>query len=365
MIRNGEICISKDKWQDLNSTYSKDEIKLQISNAIDNCNISMPMRTISMNEAEEEYVSLLELTREDTMVESSWFSRYDYDDKFYSKDIVIRSNTIGNKSSDVFMQETRWMCDSINAPSPYRSWNIEKFRLTLLNALWSLKVKEVNTATLRSCIGLRKYIASQFRPSAAKTIYDLFDAKNVLDFSSGWGDRLVGFMASSGESYVGIDPNERLFANYNKMVNKYNVYQQDIELHNGCAEDIELDRRFDLIFTSPPYFNVERYTQESNQSFKKFRKLDDWLEGFLLKTIRKFWENLEVGGHLVINISDVYSNHRVNKICDPMNEAISKLNGASYCGCIGYEMRKRPNSGALKGKEGVFAEPIWIWRKTK
>ena len=28
-------------------------------------------------------------------------------------------------------------------------------------------------------------------------------------------------------------------------------------------------------------------------------------------------------------------------------------------------MRKRPNSKSLKGKLGKFAEPMWVWEKTK
>ena len=50
-------------------------------------------------------------------------------------------------------------------------------------------------------------------------------------------------------------------------------------------------------------------------------------------------------------------------ICDNMNRFISSLPNSNYEGCYGYEMRKRPNSGALKNKVGTFAEPIWIWRK--
>ena len=46
-----------------------------------------------------------------------------------------------------------------------------------------------------------------------------------------------------------------------------------------------------------------------------------------------------------------------------MNRFISSLPNSNYEGCYGYEMRKRPNSGALKNKVGTFAEPIWIWRK--
>jgi len=171
-------------------------------------------------------------------------------------------------------------------------------------------------------------------------------------------------MSSDAESYVGIDPNKNLFGNYNKMVNEYNSDNKKITLLNECAENVNISNKFDFIFTSPPYFNIERYTQEENQSFKKYRKLENWLELFLFNVIGKFWENLEIGGHMAINISDVYSNHKINKICDPMNDFISNLKGSEYYGCIGYEMRKRPNSGALKNKIGVFCEPVWIWKKT-
>jgi len=75
------------------------------------------------------------------------------------------------------------------------------------------------------------------------------------------------------------------------------------------------------------------------------------------------WDHLESGGTMIVNISDVYSNHTVNRICDAMNDHISTLDGAIYDGCIGYKMNKRPNSKALDGKEGVFCEPMWVWKK--
>jgi hypothetical protein len=94
--------------------------------------------------------------------------------------------------------------------------------MTLLNALWTLKVKEVTSETLRACIAMRKYIASQFRPSAAKALYDHFNAECVLDFSSGWGDRLNGAMsAQSVKKYIGIDPNNNLYNSYNKQIEHF------------------------------------------------------------------------------------------------------------------------------------------------
>ena len=130
---------------------------------------------------------------------------------------------------------------------------------------------------------------------------------------------------------------------------------------NSPAEDVTLTSKFDFVFTSPPYFNIEKYTQDPNQSFKRYRKLDAWLNGFLFNIIDKAWNALEDNGVMAINIGDVYSGHTINKICDPMNDYISGLNGANYMGCIGYKMQKRLQSKSFK--TGVFCEPIWLWRK--
>ena len=111
----------------------------------------------------------------------------------------------------------------------------------------------------------------------------------------------------------------------------------------------------------PPYFNIEKYCQEETQSFKRYKKFDDWLEKFLFKTIDNAWAALRSGGRMIINISDVYSGHKINHICDPMNDHIKELGGIDYEG-LGMKMAKRPNSKAV-GKNGVFVEPIWVWRK--
>ena len=47
-----------------------------------------------------------------------------------------------------------------------------------------------------SAFRLGTYIATQFKPVVAKAIYDMTNAKTVLDTSCGWGDRLAGFFAS-------------------------------------------------------------------------------------------------------------------------------------------------------------------------
>lgn len=364
IVKDGEICIDPQNWQYINDVHDVDDIKKAISDAIRDNDIPMPMRELSEEDASSDFQELLSVTEDDIFMDSSWYTRYDYNPKYFFNKKILKSYKVGNKASDYYQQYNRWLCDSINAPSPYRTWREERFRLTLLSALWGLKVPSVDSSVLRTCISLRKYVASQFRPSTAKVVYDNYKAKRVLDFSSGWGDRLCGFMASNAESYFGVDPNERLFPQYEKMVNDFNHDNKKIILKNDCAESVDYgDETFDFIFTSPPYFNIERYTQEENQSWKKHKKLDKWLELFLFKAISNAWQHLESGGTMIINISDVYSLHTINKICDPMNDFIDSLQNSQYVGCVGYEMRKRPNSKASKQKGDKFAEPMWIWKK--
>ena len=117
-------------------------------------------------------------------------------------------------------------------------------------------------------------------------------------------------------------------------------------------------------FTSPPYFDVERYNSESTQSWKKYKKLQDWKEKFLFVMISKAWHSLKDGGILILNISDVYSHHQRQEFCDDMNDYISTLDDSHYCGAIGYRMSKRINSGYI-GESKIFGEPIWIWSKNK
>ena len=61
----------------------------------------------------------------------------------------------------------------------------------------------LNDKSYISAFRLGTYIATQFKPNVAKTIYQMTNAKKVLDTSCGWGDRLAGFFCSDAEEYIG------------------------------------------------------------------------------------------------------------------------------------------------------------------
>ena len=229
-----------------------------------------------------------------------------------------------------------------------------------------MKMDHVNWHTLRECIVLRKYLASQFPPAVAKELYNLFEAKHILDFSMGWGDRLAGFHASNAETYYGTDPNIAVYKNYEKQNKLYGTTKTAV-FKNSPAEDLDLsNEKFDMIFTSPPYFNVEQYSTDESQSYKRYgTDIDLWLKDFLFATIDKCWNSLEDKGTMIINISDIYQNKEVMKICDPMNDYISRLPKAHYAGCMGLRLSKRPNSKNSKKEDSnkTAVEPIWVWKK--
>ena len=159
-----------------------------------------------------------------------------------------------------------------------------------------------------------------------------------------------------------------------------------VEFHCDAAEDFDFSQYydiFDIIFTSPPYFNVERYSYDDTQSWVRYKDIDSWNHQFLHKAIDEMWPTLKSGGKLCVNISDVYGNAKWStergwsKICDPMNDFIDEYRDSDYLGCIGMEMAKRPNSGgagtakskeyseeslqlAEETKDKRFCEPVWI-----
>ena len=136
-------------------------------------------------------------------------SRYDYERDLGN--LYLDMSNVGNKFSNFYHFDARMNCDSINSPSPMRVWAVPKFREGVLRALFSLKADSVNAKSLGQALALRKYVASQFRPSAALALYNRWARDgDVLDMCSGWGDRLAGFLGQRGQIEVRSGPDTDL-----------------------------------------------------------------------------------------------------------------------------------------------------------
>ena len=392
------LYIKQNEWEYIKETFDKDDVKESLAKVA--MTYPLPYAEISENDAYVELRKLKGMRHNEVLTEGEWFARegteYKYDLTWNGKQQYFRRVNIGNKSSNYFQQENRWSVDGSVAPGPKRTWENEKFMISLMGAAYTLKLPCIDKKYLRTMVSLRKYICSQFKPNVAKILYDKLESKNILDFSAGWGDRLAGFYGSeSGKYYLGIDPRKENHPIYQQQKDFYETHRTFFEVEKDCdficspAEDVdfmEYEGIFDTVFTSPPYFNVERYSYDDTQSWVKYKDINDWNEKFLQRTLKNLWCSVKSGGYLLVNISDVYTNSKWStergwlEICNPMNDFLSTFHDSEYQGCIGMEMAKRPNSGGAgtaksedyneetlqktkETKDKTFCEPIWVWRK--
>jgi hypothetical protein len=153
----------------------------------------------------------------------------------------------------------------------------------------------------------------------------------IYDPSSGYGGRLLGALSLNQDRqlhYVGTDPNPdnfieslgisryeylaRFFNNNirGKHRTTYEVFQKGSEVVGADPNFQKYKGKVDLIFTSPPYFAAEGYSEDENQSFKKFPTYSEWRDGFLTETLRTCVEYLKPERYLLWNIADVNFNGR-------------------------------------------------------
>jgi hypothetical protein len=187
------------------------------------------------------------------------------------------------------------------------------------------------------------------------------NSKKILDFSAGWGDRLIAAIAASAETYLGFDPNielrqghleiVRTFWSKGELPKSFDEFPKEFRVIYEPFETAEIPEgyTFDLCFTSPPYFNFEIYSKQPNQSVERYPDFKQWMKKFLFVSLEKAWKSLDLNGHLTIHIADIGK----YRIVEPMNLFIQySLHGATYRGVIGTE-----------GGSGKIL-PIWVWKKT-
>ena len=388
--------IDEKDWEYIKETFDKEDVKESLATVA--MTYPLPYPDLTEKKAWRDFQKLKGMKWNEIMVEGEWYARegtkYSYNLNYDGKQLYFRRINTGNGASNYFQIENRWSVDGSVSPGPKRTWENHRFMTTLMGSAYSLKMPKITKNILRTMIGLRKYICSQFKPNVAKIIYDMFESENILDFSMGWGDRLAGFYASEhGKHYVGIDPRKENHPIYKEQSEFYDKHlgffehERKSEFYCSPAEDFDFSQyneHFDMVFTSPPYFSVERYSYDDTQSWVRYKDINDWNKDFLQTTLGNLWGSIKSGGYLLVNISDVYTNSKWStdrgwlEICNPMNDYLSKL--GEYQGCIGMEMAKRPNSGGAgtaKTYEGSvwtekslenkadkkFGEPIWIWKK--
>ena len=396
---NGLPVMDQQTFESITNDVGKEKFREELAQYIADNRPKFPLKEISYDIMRQAFKSLQkqdvwEYCKPLEQLEKNVKEKYD-DYKYNFKDHglgIIDAPSIYNDVSNYFHQELRLNCSSYSFKSPLDVWyngtakdiwrclgpiwrGINGMKPVMVDGHEELRGGRLDDKSYVSAFRLQTYIATQFKPNVAKAIYQMTDAKRVLDTSCGWGDRLAGFFASDAEEYIGCDPNPNTFKQYLKQVEVYNSFlskPKKVTLYNCGAEDMPWDKidNIDCAFTSPPYFSTERYNEggekEENQSWKKFDEYSKWRDDFYLPVSKKSFERSK---HTFINIMDPTIKGKRYLSCDELVDSLKD----NFVGQIGMRIMQRPKSDKLFESEEekaefmnrIYIENVWCFSKEK
>jgi len=387
-------------FEKMNDEYGKEKMRTHLADYIASERPVFPLKEITSSDMR---LSFGRLKKFDTsticipneQVEKEVFEKYDdykYPYSKYGLGLINGASTF-NDISNYFMQDLRLECSSYGFRAPKEVWeNGDAYAIwKCLGPIWRgindvklTKIKELDGTETEKLVGgrldeksyisafrLGTYIATQFKPVVAKAIYDITNAKTVLDTSCGWGDRLAGFFASDAEEYYGCDPNPNTYQRYQEQIATYNKLlptPKKVQIWNCGAEDLPYHMlpKIDVAFTSPPYFSTEQYNKGGDkqelQSWHKFNEYDKWRDEFYLAVAEK---TMEVSKFMFVNIMDPKIHNVRYRSGD---ELVDKFRD-KFLGQIGMRIMQRPKSDTLFKNEKekadfmnkMFIENVWCF----
>ena len=209
-----------------------------------------------------------------------------------------------------------------------------------------------------------------FKPLHARTIVEYLCPTlwgNVYDYSAGYGGRLLGITTSKMNfNYYGLDPNTETvgyltYLNYligEAIGNKGTVIQ-------SVSEEWEpgIPGGVDLAFSSPPYFNLEKYCDEPTQCMNRYTTLDEWFDGYAEPTMKNIYKALNTDGIFATNIADYKSyGNKEFKVVDRWISTAEKL-GFKHKQTIRMILNTRPGVGNNKTEGREKWEGVYVFTK--
>lgn len=225
----------------------------------------------------------------------------------------LSASTVGLRVANAFHPQMWSVPIRGHTTSPVENFADDSIRRSLLGraARFWPKRRCWNAQNVRSLLRVyRGGRAANFRPAVARALLARLGRAqaHVLDFSAGYGGRLLGALTLPCH-YVGIDPDRRQVAGLRAMISATaQMAAGTAAIHRGCAEDLLPswpEASVDVILSSPPYFDVEKYSAEPDQSYVRYPTYPRWIEGFLRPVLRQAYRILKPGGHLALNVADV------------------------------------------------------------
>jgi 16S rRNA G966 N2-methylase RsmD len=254
--------------------------------------------------------------------------------------------------TDYFSEDVRIKCNFKGYISPYNYYNLNKE--VIGNSLKpDADYKEIDRYLHKN--GPNKN-CSNFNLIVSLFVLNYFKPKKWLDPSAGWGDRLISAIIYGKCTYTGIDPNEKMHPKYKEIIETLSEVNEKDEVREGRLkyqviqggfEDVDIEANYyDLIFTSPPFFDLESYSKDNSQSNVKFNTLEKWKNGFLYPFLIKATRALEKDGHLCLYVNN--------------------YDGVKYVGDIHKYLqanKKMQQVGSLSWQDSSYPRNILVYKK--
>lgn len=170
--------------------------------------------------------------------------------------------------------------------------------------------------------------ASILDPTLAFYVMNQFEHTSILCPTLSWGSTALAARYLPGcKEFVGIDVLPEVCDKVNRVIlqgMKHKIYCKP-------SEEVKFPKKytkhFDLVFYSPPYYDIEVYSEDEKQSTSKFTTYESWVAGYLKPTIDLCIKSLKHGGHLVAFVGTDMLNDYKKSVHIPFNKETAILQG--------------------------------------
>jgi hypothetical protein len=225
-------------------------------------------------------------------------------------DIIKTDNTYndGDIVTDLFIEPVRMKAFIKFKLSPFEYWQKHKHEI--------IRQVGLDLHDQREYIYENVTEATLFSPSVSNAIYEILGGGDVFDPFGGWGDRMIGAICCPKvDSYECCDANANLRDGYQEIINTYNQLHK-LDPKNFGEKTIKFNitdtlkfiqnitKKYDICFTSPPYYDYENYSDHKDQSIKGRNSYREWCNEFYIPTLTKLTELIKPSGYFAIHVGN-------------------------------------------------------------
>jgi 16S rRNA G966 N2-methylase RsmD len=201
--------------------------------------------------------------------------------------------------------------------------NKQKSEYTVLKEIYNISISAINI----------------IRPLVYMDIYSRYTFTSILDFCAGWGGAAVGAAALKIPHYIGVEINTQLKEPYTRLsefLHERSPTRIQMLFQNALDVDYSL-YKYDMVFTSPPYYFIQKY--ENNVGYKSKKEMNTF---FYIPLFTQSYAGLSPGGIYAINV------------CKEVFETVLKPLLGEPIETFPYNKSQRQND---------YKEMVYVWKK--